>query len=410
MAETTETVQTTTEQTMETNTIQNPFGGDVWTEALPEVKVEETASSTVVETTEKKDDKVITPEVKNEDELKKSWHENYGWQTEEDAKTEIESLRKLKEAPPEAIEYKFENDESKKLAEAISKGDRKTVLSILETQEKIEALSASDINDNSAEEILKLSMQLKSKNNGIELSKEEINYKYNKEFGIPKEPVRRDDELDSEFEERQSEWKEKVADIKMNRNIEAKLAKPELENLKTKLVLPEANKPTAQANEPTQEQLDAIDKARKNFLSSLESNFSKADGFNTKVKDESVEIPISFKIPDEEKVAIKGRLQEGLDINSYMDKRWFDESGNAKIEQIVTDLYQLENLDKIISGIANNSANERIKEYRKQTSNVDVKNNGNSFQQTFDPTQNGNSKPSPFATGAWSEKPPLIQN
>ena len=60
MAETTETVQTTTEQTMETNTIQNPFGGDVWTESLPEVKVEETASSTVVETTEKKDDKLET--------------------------------------------------------------------------------------------------------------------------------------------------------------------------------------------------------------------------------------------------------------------------------------------------------------------------------------------------------------
>ncbi len=125
------------------------------------------------------------------------------------------------------------------------------------------------------------------------------------------------------------------------------------------------------------------------------------------MKDELVDYSVQFKIPDEAKVAIKGRLTEGLDVSDYMDKRWFDEKGTPMIEKIITDIYQLENLDKILSGVANKSASERWEVYQKSIKNLNV-NTTSTPSPTFQ--QNGNGNVSPFGKNAWSEKPPLIQN
>ena len=146
------------------------------------------------------------------------------------------------------------------------------------------------------------------------LTDKEIDYKYNKDYGLPKEPIQKVDELDEEFTERKNLWQEKVDDIKMARNIEAKLAKPELEKLKSQIVLPEITKPETQAatNQLSEVQLKEI---RENFLKALDSNYTKVEGFTTKVKDEFVDFPVQFKIPDEDKVAIKGRLTEGFDVD-----------------------------------------------------------------------------------------------
>jgi hypothetical protein len=247
-----------------------------------------------------------------------------------------------------------------------------------------------------------MNMQLKYK----DLSQKEIDYKYNKDYGLPKEPTQKVDELEEEFAERKNEWQAKVDDIKMARNIEAKLAKPELEKLKSQIVLPEITKPENQAatNQLSDAQLKEI---RENFLKALDSNYTKVDGFKTQVKDELVDYSVQFKIPDEAKVAIKGRLTEGLDVSDYMDKRWFDEKGTPKIEQIITDLYQLENLDKILSGVANKSASERWEVYQKSIKNLNV-NTTNTPAPTFQ--QNSNAQVSPFAKDAWSEKVPITQN
>ena len=193
----------------------------------------------------------------------------------------------------------------------------------------------------------------------------------------------------------------------MNRNIEAKLAKPELEKLKSTIVLPELERPTAQASEPTAEELEKVKAMRDNFLQKLDSDYSKVEGFTTKVKDELVELPITFKIPDEDKVAIKERLKEGFDVNSYIDKRWFDDKGNPKIEQMISDIFQLENPDKILSGIANKSASERLLQYQKTAKNINL-GTTQTHQQTF--SQNGESKTTPFSKDAWSETPTQVQN
>ncbi len=389
--------ETNTEQVQETVVeTPSPFAQNAWTTELPTPLA---TTEAAVAADAKPSNEAASTEIKKEEPTPTTneWYKTFGYENEESAKTEIV---KLKEQKPQ--EYKFENEESQRLAEAISKGDRKAVRQILETQERLEQYTTAEVSDDNAADIIKMGMQLKYK----DLSPKEIEYKYNKEFGLPKEPTQNVDELEDEFAVRKQAWQEKVDDIKMNRNIEAKLAKPELEKLKSTIVLPEFNKPENQAaaNQLSDAQLKEI---RDSFLRALDSNYNKVEGFTTQVKDELVDYPVQFKIPDEAKVAIKEKLADGINIDDYMGKRWFDANGTPNIEKIVTDIYQLENLDKILSGVANKSASERWEVYQKSTKNLNV-NTTNTPTPTFQ--QNGNGNVSPFGKNAWSEKPPLIQN
>jgi hypothetical protein len=378
------------------------FGNNSWTEELPTLKDGEPANSTVIVDTNNSS-APVTEAKPTEITVPLEWLKKE-FEIEDPAilKAEREELKTLK-AKPTAEEIKFENNESKQLHELFRAGKGKEAMKIIERQEKVETYSALEVTKETAADIIKLNMELKYPN----LKPNQIEFQYRQEYGIPREPVIKDTEDEDEFKQRHDDWKELVSNIEMKTTIAAEMAKPELLAAKVKLVLPEIDKPTSQANEPTEDQLGKIKAAREIFLNKLESDYSKAEGFTTKVKDESVELPVSFKIPDEDKVSIKGRLQNGLDINDYIDKRWFP-NGEPNVELIISDIYELENREKVHSGIANNAANERLKEYRKTTSNVSV--NGSSNQNTFQPNQNGNSKMSPYSTGAWSEKPPSSLN
>lgn len=162
--------------------------------------------------------------------------DKFGYQSPEDAIKEIESLRGFKENP--SIEIPFENEVSQKLFDAIKAGKQKEVYAILAEQERLEAVTSVEINKDNAGDIIKLGMQLKYK----DLSPSEIDYKFKKQFSLPKTPVQSLDESDEDFEERKSQWKDQVADIEMDKILEAKLLKPELEAHKAKLVLPEIDK------------------------------------------------------------------------------------------------------------------------------------------------------------------------
>jgi len=159
--------------------------------------------------------------------------EKYGWQSPDDAQKEIEELRALKENPV-AAEPKFENEQSKALFNAIQAGKSDEVFEILAQQKKLESLTTAEITKDNADAIVKLGMQLKYK----DLTESEIEYKFKKQFGLPKEPVMGDLDDEDEFRDKHNEWKDKVAEIEMEKIIEAKLAKPDLESAKSKLVLP----------------------------------------------------------------------------------------------------------------------------------------------------------------------------
>jgi hypothetical protein len=164
-----------------------------------------------------------------------TFKEKFGYQKPEDAFTEIEQLRALKNAPPPPPTYEFENEESRKLFESLTKGDKKAVIDTLIKQDRIEQIMALEVNPNTAAEIVKYGMQLRYK----DLSPAEIDYKFKKQFSTPSKPLQTADEEDDSYQARLADWQEKVNDAQMDLMIEAKTAKPEIEAAKLKLVLPE---------------------------------------------------------------------------------------------------------------------------------------------------------------------------
>ncbi len=189
--------------------------------------------------------------------------EKFGYQNPEEAIKEIEEFRASKANPPAPPEIKFENEASQKLFEAIKAGKTDDVQKILEQQHRYEHLTSVEVSQDTAPDIIKAAMQAKYP----DLTQKEIDFKFNKQYGYPKEPTQGEKEYDEDFEARKKEWEEKVSEIDMERIIEAKAARPALAEAKQKLVLPEipASKDEAyeqwkaqqagQPGEPTPEQI-----------------------------------------------------------------------------------------------------------------------------------------------------------
>lgn len=373
----------------------DPFGQGAWAETVPEVKKEEAVVATEVKT-EQVQAAVNTP-AENEEILDpKDWvKREFEVDDPEILKQQIKEYRELK-SKPQAEEQKWDNEESKVINELLRTGKKKEVLQILALQDKLENLVSSEVNEDNAAEIIKTGLRLKHK----DLTDREIDYKYNKQYSLPKEPALDPD--DDESVEKHNAWKEQVEDIKMSKIIDAKTMKPDLEKAKVELKFPELEKPTAtQANEQDPE---VMKKVKESLINKLEGEYKKIEGFETRVKDESVDIPVSFKIPDEDKATVKSILEKDFEGESnFIYQRWFDEKGEPKIEQMMSDLYLLTHTDKVMSGIANNAANQRLLEARKQATNSDIKNQVH--QNTFQPNADGKANISPFAKEAWSEKP-----
>lgn len=387
-------VQISAEQTnTEVLNIQNdPFGKNAWSENAPEIKPEEKTDIKP----EVKQDEPAKVEVKT-DTVVEPFYKKIGFEKEEDVITEINTLR---EKNSKGFEYK--NDESRKIAEYINEGKEDELYKYLDTKKKVQKLSTSDLSDKAiAAELVKFGIHRDNPN----LQDDEVEFLFNEKYSLPDKPIQGDD-LDDEYEVKVNNWKKQVESVEKRLVIEAKMQQPKMAQLNQEIVLPEIKKQQEQtANELDPEVLKQI---RANFLNKLESDFSKTEGFSTQVKDESVEIPVSFKIPDEDKLAIKGRLENNFDVDGFINNRWFGEDGEPKITQIVEDIYLLDNRDKVLSGIANNSANQRILEYRKQVNNTNINNNTN--QNTFQPNQDGKANISPFSQEAWSDRPPVFQS
>ena len=156
---------------------------------------------------------------------------NLGFETWDAAKAELETLRQKAQT---AQEIKYENEVSEKLAKAFQSGKVDEVYEYLDQQRRLDKYLNGEVNEETAADIIKLGMRLNHK----ELTDDEINYKFNKTYGIPKEPVQGSVEDDDAFEERKQEWQERVEAIRKEKIIDAKLAKPQLEAAKQKLVRP----------------------------------------------------------------------------------------------------------------------------------------------------------------------------
>jgi hypothetical protein len=378
--------ETTQEVTQEVNqSTANPFDDSSWVETSPvqQIATEQETGSVQTEQTQTTQTQTTTEvaETTTQVDYNSFVKETFGYESLDEAKAEFEQLKKLKETAPK--EQSFANDESKTLYQAWVEGKKDEVLDYLSTQKKIEKLATSEVDSYTAEEIIKMNIKQKNKN----LSDDEVDFVFSERFSMPKKPVQGADEYDDDYQTRVSDWESKFQAAQKKLIIEAKMAQPEIEKIKSELVLPSIQTDNQFSEAQAQEELQQAEEMRKEFEQTLEKEYKDFSGFNVTFKDESagIEIPISYVPTDDEKVSLKQELSD-FDYSEYFGNRWFSKEGKPEIKNMMADKYFLENKEKILQKVANEAAQQmRLKMIALQ-SNINIKGNGQ--QQTFTPNQN----------------------
>ena len=305
---------------------------------------QEAAQSAVVE-----NPAVVTPNVFD------TFKEKYGYEKPEDVLADIEQYRALKAAPAATPEIKFENEESERLFKAITSGKRNEVFQILEKQERIERLIGLEVNKDTAADIVKYGMQLKYK----DLTPEEINYKFNKTFAIPNKPIQAVEEDDTDYQTRISAWQDIVTDKQMELMIEAKLAKPDLEASKSKLVIPEIEQTADEDYLQYKKMLEERPRLDAELKEAYKALTPKQLEIKSNFKDEPNKIAFDFQFePDVEGFTM------AVDIASDSSKFWqmyVDKDGKPDRVKFLSDIYFARNRERIIQEAMNQAKNATIK-------------------------------------------------
>lgn len=279
-------------------------------------------------------------------------------------KSDIDELKKLRETAQTPAEIKFANEQSQKFFDLLKEGKNDDVYNYLHQQRQIERLEKLTIaNTSEAAEIIKAGYQYKHPN----LTSDEIDFIVEQKYAKPPKPIQGDLE-DADYQIQLSNWEQHVGRIDKQMTIDAKLEQPGIAQYKSTLVLPDIPKVDAQP-QPDQKALEAQQAFHQNFIQKLGSDYQNFKGFSVTAKDGEVELPISYTINPDELNASKQML-ENLNVNEFLDKRWFNEQGIPNITQMQEDLYLLTNRDKVFQKIANEAAAQRFLHHQKIQNNI----------------------------------------
>jgi hypothetical protein len=285
--------------------------------------------------------------------------ERFGYDSVEQAE---EEFKKLKEQPS----FEFKDDVSRTLFDAIKEGKADDVYEILNQQKRLEKLITSDLTPDLAAEIVKTNIKNKYK----DLTSEDVDLLFYDQYFVPLKPEQGYNESDEDYAGKVKTWQSQVDYADRKLMIEAKVIRPELEKLKSEIKLPDIYNEAGREAE-SQEEFEIMQQARSIYEKTLDSDFQSFNGFNVSVKDEDVEIPISFNVGEDERLAMKNDLMD-FDSDSYLENRWFFKDGKPNIPQIMADKYLLENREKIFSKIANEAASQRVLAHIKRNGNINI--------------------------------------
>ena len=285
--------------------------------------------------------------------------ERFGYDSVEEAEQEF---KKLKEQPS----FEFKDDVSKSLFDAIKEGKADDVYEILNQQKRLEKLTSSELTPDLAAEIVKTNIKNKYK----DLSADDVELLFYDQHFVPLKPEQGYDESDEDYAGKVKTWQSQVDYAERKLMIEAKVIRPELEKLKSEIKLPDIYN-EARREAESQEEFEIMQQARSIYEKTLDSDFQSFNGFNVSVKDEDVEIPISFNVAEDERLAMKNDLTD-FDSDSYFEGRWFTKDGKPNVQQIMADKYLLENREKIFSKIANEAASQRLLAHLKKNGNINI--------------------------------------
>ena len=341
----------------------NPFSDENAPQAQQQVEVAPTATNDEPSNEQQTAQVVQNDEPK--DQSNQSFNPNqfvkerFGYETVEEAENEF---RKLKEKPS----FEFKDDVSKTLFDAIKEGKADDVYEVLNQQKRLEKLTTSELNAEIAAEIVKTN--IKNKHKG--LSNEDVELLFYDQFFVPLKPEQGYDESDDDYAAKVNQWQSQIDYTERRLMIEAKVLKPEIEKLRSEITLPDIYNESGRQAE-SQAEFEMMQEARSIYEKTLDSDFQSFNGFNVSVKDEDVEIPISFNVAEEERLAMKDDLKD-FDTDLYFENRWFNKEGKPNVQQIMADKYLLENREKIFSKIANEAASQRLLAHLKKNGNINI--------------------------------------
>lgn len=365
------TEETTQQQQASAPTVSETLQGAFWGETQQPIQQsqEQAKVETPAATTKETQEEILEPA----EWLKKEFEVD----SPDTLKQYLQEYKALKESKP-SEEIKFANDESKKFFDHVKAGEIDKAHELYGKQKHLSKLLSGDITEQSAAEIIKFNLKEKYK----EFSDTDVERKFNKQYGIPKEPVYDDTkETEEEYQVRLGEWKDKVGDIKADMLLDAKIIKPELEKLKAELVLPDipVNNPAA-SKEPTQEELAAFKKQQGEFVEATEKFLNSFNGFSVNVKDKDVDYTVSYGTSKEEKenalTMMKEFAESGFNANGLFVKEWVNQDGSLNVNRIIEDKMFLQNRERIIQKVANDAANQRLELYLKEKKGIRIDNSG----------------------------------
>jgi hypothetical protein len=280
--------------------------------------------------------------------------EKFGYNNPEYAMAEIEQLRAHKANPPAPI-MEFEDEESEKLFKAWTGGKKAEVLSYLEKANRIESFLSKEVTEETAGDIVKLGMQLKYK----DLSPSEVEYKFKKQFSVPAKPTQGADEEEVDYNNRLSVWKDLAEDKKMELLIEAKLARPEIEAAKSKLVLPEIESSVDEGYLQYKKSLEDSAKLTDEVVKAYKAFTPKSIETKLNFKDEANKIDFDFQFePDAESFA------KAIEMTSDISKFWenfFNQDGTPNREKFLDAVYFATNKEKMLMEAMKQAKNAAIK-------------------------------------------------
>lgn len=368
--------QETIETTIETPEVEfNPFSDEGSVEIPVNVEtIEEQVSETTQQVSQSQDEEEI---VDANDYLKQT----LGFDDWETAQKEIESLRQSKS------DIKFQNEESEKVFKLLSEGKIDDVISTYQEQKRISKLVTESVTDSSAEDIIKYGLQLKNSN----LSKDEIEFLYNRKYAIPEKPVQGAYEEDDDYEQKLQQWERVAQEKKKEMIIDAKLALPDLEKYSHEIKLPEIE--TSKQQAIPQEELEKLQQFKDSYNINANKVLTEFNGYSFKYNDSSVkDLDISYQVDAQEKQtiesAIKNFAENNFDTNVLLADLWLTEEGNIDIKRMTEDLHLLYNKEKVLSKLINETGAKRFAEVLKQKSNINTTTQSTStFQPKADKTE-----------------------
>lgn len=283
----------------------------------------------------------------------------------QDRPDEVKDDVKPKEEPKPAAEIKFANEESEKVFNLLKEGKVDDVYSVLQEQRTLAGVDKMD-----PEDIIKLSLKYKPENK--EYSPQEINDLFEETYSFPEKPTKEYGEGDDEFAGREKKYEADVAKLQARISRDAKPAKAQLLKLQKEIVLPDI--PTSnQRPAKSQEELALEEDDKREFLAATVKGADAIPDYNAVYKDEEVEIPIAYKIPEAEKNAVKPILSLAFDDlpKFFANIGWFEKDGKVNQAKMAADLHLILNKEKVLSDMVTETGKERHKASVKGIKNID---------------------------------------